>query len=109
MVSFYAYLNYHPINDYVVDMNDVWKWLGFGRKEECKRILVKNFKQDLDYKVISEDTKENLAPQVGGASQNTKKHGGQNKEQILMNLKTISNNFTKDEDYKLVIIPREKP
>jgi phage anti-repressor protein len=49
-------------------MGDVWKWLGFSRKEECKRVLTKHFTQNIHYKILTKDfTEENFAPQVGGA------------------------------------------
>ena len=34
--SFYCYLNYHPTNDFVIDLDDVWKWLGFSQKVRAK-------------------------------------------------------------------------
>ena len=27
--SFYCYLKYDNINDYVIDLDDIWRWLGF--------------------------------------------------------------------------------
>ena len=33
VASFYCYLNYNK-TDFVVDLDDVWKDIGFGRKEE---------------------------------------------------------------------------
>ena len=82
-------------------MSDVWKWLGFGRKEECKRVLTKHFTQDIDYKIFTKDLMEEnkalqvggakAAPQVGGAAFPTKNLGGagKNKEQILMTINTF--------------------
>ena len=32
-------------------MSDVWKWLGFTRKDNSKRLLEKFFTIDIDYKV----------------------------------------------------------
>jgi hypothetical protein len=57
--SFYCYLHYRS-NDFVVDFDHVWKWLGFSRKDNAKKVLEKNFVIDTDYKV------EKSAPQVGG-------------------------------------------
>jgi hypothetical protein len=59
--SFYCYLHYRS-NDFVVDFDHVWKWLGFTRKGNAKRVLEKNFVIDIDYKV------EKSASQVGGAA-----------------------------------------
>jgi len=58
--SFYCYLNYAK-TDFVIDLDNIWKWLGFTRKDNCKRLLEKYFIIDIDYIV------ENLAPPIGGA------------------------------------------
>ena len=33
VASFYCYLNYDKKKDFVVDFDNVWKWLGFTRNE----------------------------------------------------------------------------
>ena len=48
--SFYCYLNYDKNIDFVVDLDDIWKWLGFSQKIDCKRLLEKHFKLEIDYK-----------------------------------------------------------
>jgi hypothetical protein len=79
--SFYCYLNYHPTNDFVVDLDNVWKWLGFTLKENAKRMLTKHFNINVDFK--------NLARQEGQASSNGEKWGGHNKQIVMMNIKTF--------------------
>ena len=39
--SFYCYLNCDQKNDFVIDLDNVWKWLGFNQKEGAKRVLDK--------------------------------------------------------------------
>jgi hypothetical protein len=39
--SFYTYLNYNSKTDFIIDMIDVWKWLGFSRKEVFIGFLIK--------------------------------------------------------------------
>ena len=51
VANFYCYLNYNSKTDFVIELDRIWKWLGYGRIEECKRVLVKNFKENIDYKV----------------------------------------------------------
>jgi len=34
--SFYCYLNYDYKNDFVIDLDNVWKWLGFSQKVKAK-------------------------------------------------------------------------
>ena len=46
IASFYCYLQYDSKTDFVIDMDDVWKWLGFSRKDPCKRIIEKHFTLD---------------------------------------------------------------
>ena len=71
--SFYCYLNYDKALDYVVDLDDVWKWLGFTTKFNAIRVLEKHFVYDKDYKNVALQfgkavLNEKLAPQFGGAS-----------------------------------------
>ena len=42
--SFYCYLNYDKNIDFVIDLDNVWKWLGFKQKIDAKRLLEKYFK-----------------------------------------------------------------
>ena len=79
--SFYCYLNCDPKNDFVIDLDDVWKWLGFNQKVNAKRVLEKNFIVDTDYKI--------LLCQLAKQHENEKKHGGYNKEIIMLSIKTF--------------------
>ena len=45
IASFYSYLNYHKTDDYIVDLDNIWKWLGFNQKFNAIRILEKNFEE----------------------------------------------------------------
>jgi hypothetical protein len=77
--SFYTYLNYHPTNDFVIDLDDVWKWLGFNQKYNAKRTMDKHFLVDKDYKI--------LLLQSGERPKGL--HGGHNKDTIMLNVKTF--------------------
>ena len=81
--SFYCYLNYDKNIDFVVDLDDIWKWLGFQQKYHAKVVLEKNFKLDIDYK--------NLAHATSGAVSEeepiVKQNGGHNKQIILLTIK----------------------
>lgn len=65
-----------------MDLDNVWKWLGFNQKYNAKYLLEKNFKIDIDYK--------NLAHELSGASLEKEKHGGQNKQTILLTIKCFT-------------------
>jgi phage anti-repressor protein len=79
--SFYCYLNYNSKTDFIIELESVWKWLGFGRKEECKRVLTKHFKLDIDYKIVSRQPAENPNTHI--------KVGGRPKEISLMTINTF--------------------
>jgi hypothetical protein len=49
--SFYCFLNYNSKNDFIIDFENIWKWLGFSRKDPAKRLLEKNFTNEVDFKI----------------------------------------------------------
>ena len=51
IASFYCYLNYNK-TDFVIDLDNIWPWIGFNQKVNAKRVLEKNFIIDIDYKNI---------------------------------------------------------
>ena len=86
--SFYCYLNCDQKKDLVIDMDTIWKWLGFNQKSAAKRVLEKNFVIDCDYKVLL--TKEGEQKQVSGnLTPDKDTRGGNNREHIMMTVKTF--------------------
>jgi hypothetical protein len=121
--SFYCYLKYDKLNDYVIDLDNVWKWLGFSTKGHSKRLIQKFFVIDKDYKIslslegkrdfmtnnddeiVSYPKKDykillsrkgeqdfmtnddEIVPHPKKESKSS--HGGQNKEIIMLNVKTF--------------------
>jgi len=77
--SFYCFLNYNQREDFVIDLDNVWKWIGFSQKIKGKTLLEKHFVVDIDYKILLSRS----------AQQDTHTHGGHNKETILMNIRTF--------------------
>ena len=73
--SFYCYLNFKS-DDFVIDFDDIWNWLGFTRKDNAKRCLEKFFKPDEHYKIISLISEENTKT-------------GRPSEKIMLNIKTF--------------------
>jgi phage anti-repressor protein len=73
--SFYCYINYNKNTDFVIDLDNIWEWLGFSHKKSAKRVLEKNFTVDKDYKSSTGKTNEG--------------RGGCNKESITLNIKTF--------------------
>ena len=75
--SFLMYLNHHQETAFVIDLDNVWQWIGFSRKDPAKKLLEKHFERDVDYKIELQQALER------------KNEGGFNKETILMNIKTF--------------------
>lgn len=79
ITSFYCFLNYHPKNDFIIDLDNVWKWLGFSQKVKAKQLLERNFTINTDYTLL-------LYNEV---KQKNKVRGGHNKETFLLSVKTF--------------------
>ena len=51
--SFYCYLNYDTKRDFVVDLDNVWEWMGFSQKIRAKEVLDRYFLENTDYKAFA--------------------------------------------------------
>jgi phage anti-repressor protein len=78
VASFYGFLNYDSKTEFVIDLDDVWKWLKFSTKQKAKMLLETHFVKDTDYIL--------LTPQV---KQTDYARGGHNKEIIMLNIVTF--------------------
>ena len=91
--SFYCYLNYNQKNDFVIDLDDVWNWMGFKQKNNAKILLEKYFVIDKDYKnvafVATKASFNNNSLLSLSGEQDYKNHGGQNKQIYMLNVKTF--------------------
>jgi len=94
--SFYCYLNYDKNLDFVVDLDNVWKWLGFSTKQKSEMLLEKHFKINIDYKnlafpsekaVLNEKKLLNLKDKQDSSIKYVKQNGGHNKQTILLTIK----------------------
>ena len=100
IANLFMYMNYHPTNDYPINLEDVFKMIGFANKGNAKRTLDNNFTKDEDYKItilpsekgqIARGSK--AASPYGEAGRSTKNLGGAglNEEQIMLNIDTFKN------------------
>ena len=76
VTSFYCYLNYK--DEFIIDLDDIWKWLGFQSKFNSKRLLETQFIINKDYILLSP-----------AAKQSSHIKGGHNKETFMLNIKTF--------------------
>jgi len=76
VASFYCYLNYH--DEFIIDLDNIWKWLGFQSKFNSKRLLETQFIINKDYILLSPTAK-----------QSSHIKGGHNKETFMLNIKTF--------------------
>lgn len=72
---YYCSYLYNDDTDYVIDLDDIWKWLGYSQKKRAKDLLENYFTYNENYKISYENK--------------TKGRGGHNKEKIMMNLTTF--------------------
>ncbi len=95
--SFYCYLKYDKINDYVINLDNVWKWLGFSQKIKAKELLQKNFIINKGYKCLlyhevkqtfmTNNDEDEIVPHPKKELKSSR--GGHNKETIMMNITTF--------------------
>lgn len=79
VANLYVYMNYHATNDYPINLEDVYKMIGFVHKKNAKRTLENNFIEGEDYKVALLHTEKR------------KNEGGHNKEDVMLNVDTFKN------------------
>jgi hypothetical protein len=88
LASFYCYLNYDYKNDFVIDLDNVWQWLGFSNKAHSKNLLEKQFMITKDYKILlTQPSEQKNASEASGAKKDAR--GGHNKEKIMLNIDTF--------------------
>jgi phage anti-repressor protein len=78
LANLYVYLNYDSTKDFPVSLETVYKLIGFSTKANAKRTLLNNFIIDEDYKITLIIKDERV-------------HGGQNEENIMLNVDTFKN------------------
>jgi hypothetical protein len=85
--NFQIYLEYGD-NDkaFIINLDDIWKWIGFSRKDNAKSLLIKKFQEKINY------IYNNSAPATTGALLKGNidySSTANNKEIILLNVSTF--------------------
>lgn len=78
IANLFVYMNYHPTNDYPINLENVFKMIGFAHKKNAKRTLENNFTVDDDYKI-------RVLPKEQSS------WGGSGGEEIMLNVDTFKN------------------
>lgn len=78
VASFYCYLSYNPKTDFVIDLDNVWEWMGFYKKTNAKQTMDKFLSLDNDYKIFAA---ADAAAKTG--------RGGHNKIRTMLTVKAF--------------------
>lgn len=82
IANLFIYMHYHPTQDYPINLEHVFKMLGFAHKKNAKRTLENNFTENEDYKTLVLPTEQ---------QKSTDNRGGHNRETIMLNIDTFKN------------------
>jgi phage anti-repressor protein len=79
IANLYMYMNYHATNDYPINLEHVYKMIGFANKGNAMKTIKSNFIENEDYKKLLFHTEKR------------KNEGGFNKETVMLNVDTFKN------------------
>ena len=54
IANFNTFLNYHPTNEFPINLKNIFKLLGFANKSNAKKTLENNFTIDEDYILLEQ-------------------------------------------------------
>jgi hypothetical protein len=111
IANLYIYMNYHPTNDYPINLEHVFKMIGFANKGNAMKTIKSNFVKDEDYKllIIPREKKQNASSSgdgKAGPSTNNLGGAGLNEETIIFPTeknKLLETRGRKNEDVMLNI------
>lgn len=78
VANLYMYMNYHPTNDFPINLEHVFKMIGFANKGNAMKTIKSNFVEDEDYKT-------SFIPKEKSS------WGGSGKDEIMLNVDTFKN------------------
>lgn len=81
--SFRTYLHYgNDDTAFIINLDDIWQWVGFSNKGNAKALLLKHFIENQDYTVLLLQLQKQVY-------EGEKPHGGYNKETIMLTVNTF--------------------
>ncbi len=89
VANFYVYLNYHPTKDFPINLDNVYKLIGFTQKKNAKRTLENNFTEGEDYKINMFHKEQDKTLLLHREKQKSDNRGGHNEETIMLNIETF--------------------
>lgn len=91
IANLYMYMNYHPTDEFPINLDNILKLIGFAHKKNAKRTLENNFTEGEDYKIIKlpREQNQNAAAPYGAAGSKNIGGGGLNHETIMLNVDTF--------------------
>lgn len=87
LANAYCSIKHDTKNEFIIDFENVWRWLGFQKKDQAKTILTKNFVADVDYVSKGFAKKEDIDKKESEDPDGKKDYTGcYNKERIFLNI-----------------------
>jgi hypothetical protein len=84
IANVYAFLMYHSTKDFPINIDTIYKLIGFANKANAKRALINNFTKDEDYKININNDKDGK----GVFILRDENLGGRPDETIMLNIDT---------------------
>lgn len=81
IANLYIYMNYHPTNEYPINLENVYKMIGFANKGNAMKTIKRNFIKDEDYKIIFFQMEKNKSKETRGRKEET----------VMLNIDTFKN------------------
>ena len=64
IANLYVYMHYHPTDDYPINLENVYKMIGFANKGNAMKAIKSNFIKEEDYKVVFSVRKKTLIQKI---------------------------------------------
>lgn len=81
IANLYMYMNYHATNDYPINLEHVYKMIGFANKGNAMKTIKSNFAENEDYQIIIFRTEKNKSNETRGRKEET----------VMLNIDTFKN------------------
>jgi hypothetical protein len=87
--NLFLYLNYNQLDDFIINLDNVWKFIGFSNKANAKRLLKHNFTENKDYKTLLVYNDEQTIFIRTDENKINEETRGRKQETIMLNINTF--------------------